>query len=134
MGEKSTWRKIFPVGESVVMTGIAHFFHFLAPHRLQFRFTFFHLGRRAQSSNRYGHAAARMRSMSGAAAKAGLSNLIAWAYSCTLPCCGSAELRRTLHAIAAVLVSASCPCAFPGAQIAFQLKRCACSLQRLTQR
>jgi hypothetical protein len=69
-------------------------------------------------------------SMSSAAAKAGLSNLIAWAYSCTLPCCGSAEPRRTLHASAAVLVSASCPCALLGALVAFQLKRFACALQR----
>jgi hypothetical protein len=60
MGENSTWHKISSVGESLVMTGIAHFFHPLAPHRLQFQSSFFHLGRCAQSSNRYGHAAARM--------------------------------------------------------------------------
>jgi hypothetical protein len=60
MGEKSTWHKIFSVGESFVMTSIAHFFHLLAPHRLQFHFSSFHLGRCAQASNRYGHAAARM--------------------------------------------------------------------------
>ena len=35
MGEKSTWHNRFSVGESFVMTGIAHFFHLLAPHRLQ---------------------------------------------------------------------------------------------------
>jgi hypothetical protein len=61
MGEKSTWHKRFSVGGSFVMTGIAHFLNLLAPHRLQFHFSFFHLGRFVQSSNRYGHAAARMR-------------------------------------------------------------------------
>jgi hypothetical protein len=51
---------IFSVGDSFIMTGIAHSFHVLAPGRLQFHFSFFHLGRCAQSSNCYGHAAARM--------------------------------------------------------------------------
>ena len=60
MGEKSTCHERFSVGGSFVMTGIAHFFNLLAPHRLQFHFSFFHLGRFAQASNRYGHAAARM--------------------------------------------------------------------------
>jgi hypothetical protein len=32
----------------------------LAPHRLQFHVSLFYLGRFAQASNRYGHAAARM--------------------------------------------------------------------------
>jgi hypothetical protein len=48
------------VGESFIMTGISHFFHLLAPHRLQFHFSFFHLGRCAQSPDSYGHAAARI--------------------------------------------------------------------------
>jgi hypothetical protein len=60
MGEKSTWHKRFPVGESFVMTGIAHFSHLLAPHRLQFYFSFLYLGSCAHSSHRYGHTAAHM--------------------------------------------------------------------------
>jgi len=60
MGENFIWHKIFSVGESFIMTGIAHFFVVLAPDRLQFHSSFFHLGRCAQSSNCYGHAAALM--------------------------------------------------------------------------
>jgi hypothetical protein len=114
------------------MTGIAHFFHLLASHRLQFHFLAFiwdavrnHKIAMATPPPPWG-------SMSLAAVKAGLSNLIAWAYSCTLPCCGSANPRRTLHAIAAVLVSASCPCASMGAQIVFQVERL--RIAALTQR
>jgi hypothetical protein len=39
MGDKCIRHKRFTVGQSFVMTGIAHFFHLLAPHRLQFRFS-----------------------------------------------------------------------------------------------
>jgi hypothetical protein len=60
MGEKSTWHRRFSVGEGFVMTGIAHFFHLLAPHQVQFYFSFLYLGSCAHSSNRYGHAAAHM--------------------------------------------------------------------------
>jgi hypothetical protein len=60
MGENSTWHERCSVGDSLVMTGIRHFLHLLAPHRLQFHFSFFHLRRCVQSSNRYGHAFARM--------------------------------------------------------------------------
>jgi hypothetical protein len=62
MGQTSTWHKRFSFGESFIMTGISFFLHFLWPSPIQFHCFSFHLGRGAQSSNRYGHAAARMRS------------------------------------------------------------------------
>jgi hypothetical protein len=117
MGENSTWHKISSVGESLTDCSsnlLSFIWDVVRNHQIAM----------ATPPPAWG-------SMSSAAAKAGLSNLIAWAYSCTLACCGSAEPGRSLHAIAAaVRVSASFPCAFLGAQVAIQLKLCACALQR----
>jgi hypothetical protein len=121
----------FSIGEGVVMTGIGHLFHWLEPltdYSSILPSSIWDVVRNHQFAMATPPPA--WGSMSSAAATAGLLNLIAWAYSCTLPCCGSAQPGRTLHAIAAVLVSASCPCAFLGAPIAFELERCACALQR----
>jgi len=44
MGENPIWHKRFSVGGSFIMTGIAHCFHVLDTHRLQFHFFFLSFG------------------------------------------------------------------------------------------
>ena len=79
MGENFIWHKIFSVGESFIMTGIAHSFHVLALTDYSSIILSFiwdvvrnHQTAMATPLPAWG-------SMSSAAAKAGLSNLIAWA-------------------------------------------------------
>ena len=113
MDDKCIRHKRFTVGQSFVMTGIAHFFHLLAPHRLQFRFSAWgsmtvpvQQLRQACRISLRGHSLAPYRAVE------------------------APSLAEHYSAIAAALVSASFPCASLGAQITFQLKRCACALQR----